>query len=574
MFEVLNQYNTHQMLAIYTRLSREDEESNSINNQLREGETFAKLHKLKYKIYNEGEGISGGLDVDDRPQLKLLIKDIIDGKIKSVWARNQNRIERSSFTYQYFIKYVKDYGIDVYFGDKEKLNLTDPSTSLQGSILSAINQYAKDLQSFQTIKSLQHNANEGKYHGILAYGYKKDLKGVWIVNDDEANIVKRIFQMSLDGTGTNKIAEILTQEGIPTRYNKIGKGTLKTKNKYTKEITTTKKSDINWSGNTIRNIITNTIYKGIKTYKDKTYPIEAIITPEHWQEVNDNLSNNRNNSGKVVEHRYLLKGLLRCGKCGRNYYGRSRENKKDHYYMCSSKRIKNENCGNRSINIDFIENLIWDDLFKHKNLHKQIIEFFDNTDEKATVARLIDENTKQNNIKEKTLKEKDNVTKYLLKDLLSEEDATKQLNRINKELKQIDIIIKHNQNQIEFFNNKTQSVEELTKDLNNLKAETPFNQKQELVNQHIKNIKLYSNENNREFLIIIEFKTFASFYNYIVDWNYKTIIKNKKDIVDWVSEDGANVIEQFNIKFTHEMPEGENMFDKLKKEGIDIFNVT
>ena len=69
---------------------------------------------------------------------------------------------------------------------------------------------------------------------------------------------------------------------------------------------------------------------------------------------------NRNNSGKKVNHKYLLKGLLECGICGRNMYGRTRENKKDHYYMCSSKRLKELKCSNRSINIDFIEKFIWE----------------------------------------------------------------------------------------------------------------------------------------------------------------------------------------------------------------------
>jgi site-specific DNA recombinase len=59
------------MLGIYTRLSKQDEESNSINNQLREGKQFAAdFHYSDIKIYNEGEGVSGGLDIVDRPKLK------------------------------------------------------------------------------------------------------------------------------------------------------------------------------------------------------------------------------------------------------------------------------------------------------------------------------------------------------------------------------------------------------------------------------------------------------------------------------------------------------------------------
>ena len=66
------------MLAIYTRLSREDSESSSIENQLREGKSFAKDNSFNdIKIYNEGEGVSGGADIKDRPKLFNYCKILI-----------------------------------------------------------------------------------------------------------------------------------------------------------------------------------------------------------------------------------------------------------------------------------------------------------------------------------------------------------------------------------------------------------------------------------------------------------------------------------------------------------------
>jgi DNA invertase Pin-like site-specific DNA recombinase len=65
------------MLAIYTRLSKEDSKSTSIENQIQEGKMFAQSKNfLNYEIYNEGEGISGGATIKDRPKLDALIQDI------------------------------------------------------------------------------------------------------------------------------------------------------------------------------------------------------------------------------------------------------------------------------------------------------------------------------------------------------------------------------------------------------------------------------------------------------------------------------------------------------------------
>ncbi|OAB78759.1 recombinase family protein [Cochleicola gelatinilyticus] len=524
------------MLAIYTRLSREDDDSTSIKNQIREGKAFAKLHNNKsFEIYNEGEGISGTLSVENRPALDQLIKDIISKKITVIWMRNQNRLERSTYTYHYFIKYAKENNISVYFGDKGKLDYNDPTTYLQGSILSAINQYAADLQSHQTKKSLLDNAKEGKFHGIPPYGYKKNENRVVVIDEEEAKVVRRIYALSLEGNGQSKIAEFLTADNIPTRYNKIGKGTLTTTNKFTKEKTTTKKSNITWSGNTIRGIITNTVYKGEKLYKGEIFKIEPIISAEYWQQVNDNLKNNRNTSGaKTNTYNYLLKGLIRCGKCGRNFYGRTRKDKKDHYYMCSSKRIKNENCGNRSINIDFIENFIWNQFFTNGLLRDRIEAYYDNSDEKQLLKQFAGELKKHNTDKENLLKEKSQTTKYLVKGILEEDEADQQLIRIRKQLNEIETKILNTESNIDFYKNKSQSVEEITADLTNIKKDATFNDKEILVNNYIQNIKVLFQYDN--YIIDVEGYGLNTRIIYEVDRNYKYISEVDKLYYRWLEE--------------------------------------
>ena len=97
----------------------------------------------------------------------------------------------------------------------------------------------------------------------------KDDKGYLIVNEEEAEIVKRIYNESLQGLGTNKIAERLNDDGILTRYNKINKGTIKVKNRYTKKVSERNKIEIKWAGNTVRGVIKIQSIKGKDILEEK-----------------------------------------------------------------------------------------------------------------------------------------------------------------------------------------------------------------------------------------------------------------------------------------------------------------
>jgi site-specific DNA recombinase len=91
-------------------------------------------------------------------------------------------------------------------------------------------------------------------------------------------------------------------------------------------------------------------------WKKETVEAPAIIDEETWNNVQKALETRRNYSDRKNQHQYLLKGLLRCGCCGENLYGRKKAD--ENYYMCSSKRKKS--CGLRSPNIDRLNGLIWD----------------------------------------------------------------------------------------------------------------------------------------------------------------------------------------------------------------------
>jgi DNA invertase Pin-like site-specific DNA recombinase len=489
------------MLGIYTRLSKEDKDSTSIINQLREGKEFAEKNNYKnYQIYNEGEGLSGTLDIDERPEFSKLLNDIITGEVQAVWFRNQNRVERNSLTFHIFLDACKKTTTKIYHADKE-FDYNDPNQLLTNSILSTLNAYSAQLQSHQTKKVLKSRIEQGKAHGVLAFGYTKDKDGYLKIDMAEATIVKKIYELSLSGMGTKSIAKWLEENEVPTRYNGFGEGRLKSTNKYTKEVTYQAKKDVKWSGNTVRNIITNTLNKGQRIWKRETYEAPSIVTPEYWLKVNENLSKNRNNSGATVKHKYLLKGLLRCGRCGRNYYGRSRVSKKDHYYQCSSKREKS--CGNRSINIDRLEEYIWFQLFINGGIVEELKKEYTTTDTTLRIeeleAELINLNTKNNSFKSKI----DNALELILEGKITQSLLEDKISTYEKQQLKLDAEIEGLNTNLDQLKNAKETFKEYHSEFGRLTYTTDFEQKKSIVNTFIKNIIILTK--GGEYFLKIEF---------------------------------------------------------------------
>lgn len=499
------------MLAIYTRLSREDEESKSIEHQIKEGVSFAYSNNLCYKLFNEGEGVSGTLQIEDRPILLDLVSQVQDGEITHVWMRNQNRLARDETTYHGFIAQMIKHNIKVYF-DNKLVDFNDPTQSLMGSILSSINTYQAKLQSHQTKKVLRKNAAEGKVHGILPYGYSKDDESILIIDDDESKIVKRIYDLSLSGVGSRTIAQLLTKEGVPTRYNKIAKGTISTVNKYTGRVTTRDKTAIKWSGKTVIDIIKNTIYKGTRIYGGNEYDSPIIIEPNYWQKVNDNLLKNRKNTGKKVDHKYLLKGLLRCGKCGSNFYGVAKTNDPKGYirrvsksgrkridynvYMCSSKRYSHTNCGSKSLRLIDLDTLIWGVFFKEKYLIDKIKEFISNFDvDKKEIETKEKVDTLVNDIN-KLNSEKTNTIRYGAKGFLTDNELEKELISINSRINSLDEELSFLTTYYSSLKNSSKLFKDKINDLDKLKHNLSFKDKRAIIHQHIEDIVLYTHFND------------------------------------------------------------------------------
>lgn len=349
------------MLAIYCRISKKKEEGvdTSIASQKKQGISFAAAKGLPYTVYID-EGISGQKGVDDRLGFAQMLQDIKNNKITSVWVLEQSSIERNPEIWHPFVYLIVEKKVD-YYPSGVLTNLNDATTEFITGIMSLTNKMFAKLTGSKVSKSIRDNLEMGKYHGMTAYGYMKNEKGVLVINEEQAKVIRRMYELSLSGIGSYTIARMLNDEGVPTKYSAY-KGVISKKDKYTKETTAFDKKAVKWRGNVVYDMITNTIYKGKLKLKDEFYDVPAIIIPEHWQEVNDNLEKNKKKVGKREEYKYLLNGIIHCENCGKPMRGKKREKGKDSAYKCGG----GMKC--RGMNIEKLETFVIKHLFQSKAL--------------------------------------------------------------------------------------------------------------------------------------------------------------------------------------------------------------
>lgn len=492
-------------LGIYCRISRlKDGNDLSIEDQKQRGISKANELNIPYELYID-EGLSGASEkIEDRPEFERFIGDVTSGKLTHVFAYDQSRFERNPQIRFVLLDLFKKNKVKYFTSMDGEVDLNDPQSEFFGDLLSVINKYHVTTTRIKVKSALKVRAREGKSRGIMPYGYTKDSNDMIIIDEVESEFVKRIFDMSLSGIGTRTIAEVYNSEGIQTRYAKMGNGTLTTKNKYTGTLTTTDKKDIQWSPNTVMSIIKNTIYKGERNYSGEILPVPIIIEPLLWDKVNYNLQFNKNNSGKKVEYRYLLKGLIRCGVCGRNMYGFKRVDKHDNHYMCSSKRIKGGNCGNRSINIDKIEYMVWQNLFFEHGLQDKIAKEF-NFDENE-VERI---NNKISELDKSIIgfqNERKRAIDLVIKGILSETDIQDNLKEVDSKIDEIKIIVNENKQKLFALENSKSIIYKYENGFKEFTKVTTFEQKYKIINDFINNIVVLYNYDRKEYEIKIEFK--------------------------------------------------------------------
>ena len=202
-------------VAAYVRISSLDNE-NSIEAQrdhfrhLAEADPEVELVDVYYE-----EGISG-TESANRPEFQRMMKDCRAGKIDEIWCKSISRYARNLEQLLASVTELRDLGVNVVY-EKENLQTLSSAGNLMLSLYGSFSEFESKSIKANTKMGYKSRMARGEFfYNRPPYGYDA-IEGRLVVNEAEAEVVRRIFQMSLEGFGLRRIADTLKAEGIPTK---------------------------------------------------------------------------------------------------------------------------------------------------------------------------------------------------------------------------------------------------------------------------------------------------------------------------------------------------------------------
>ena len=361
---------------LYERLSRDDNlegESYSIGNQKKLLAKVAKEKGYTNLVHFLDDGISGV--TMDRPGFVEMICQLEQGKAAAVFVKDlsrlgRNYIEVGRLTEEFFPSHdirlvaVSD-NIDTAEGENEL-----------APIRNLFNEwYARDISKKRRISN-KIKGNAGEPMGQPPYGYIKDPNDPkhWIVDDEAAQVVRRVYSMTLEGFGTEQIAAQLEKDDVLTpRAYWLTKG-IKRPGKGKQQPPT------KWNSSTITKILSLQEYCGdilnfktySKSYKNKkridndreNWVVfqdvhEAIIERAVYEQVQQKRGKIRKRRTNNGEHN-MFSGLLVCADCGSNlHFHFNQGNPEIKYFNCSNYKGNRGTCtSTHYVRVDFLEEVV------------------------------------------------------------------------------------------------------------------------------------------------------------------------------------------------------------------------
>lgn len=243
----------HLNVAAYCRVSTDsDDQLNSYEAQVAYyTEYISKNPKWRFVDIYADEGISG-TGVAKRKDFNRMIKDCNKGKIDLILTKSVSRFARNTVDSLNFIRKLKEKNIGVFFEEQNCNTLTEDSEMIIG-LYSVIAQTESENISANVRWGIQKRMRDGTYHTRMnLLGYSKSDNDEITIVPEEAEIVRRIFSLYLDGYSLKQIAIDLVQNGFKT---KLG--------------------NCNWQDSTVNSILTNEKYVGDIMYQ-KTYTVDCL----------------------------------------------------------------------------------------------------------------------------------------------------------------------------------------------------------------------------------------------------------------------------------------------------------
>lgn len=346
MIRTIERNQKHRKTAVaYGRFSSNNQREESIDAQFRAIREYCKKENIELIAEFKDEAISG--KTDDREDFQNMISQLLKGNltVDYVLVHKFNRFARNKYDSALYKKKLKDAGIKV-ISVSQKIDETPEGELLEG-FLETIDQYYSANLAVEVRKGLRENALKGKHAGgQVLFGYSLDKDGYYVPNEN-AKIVRRIFEEYAAGVPKTEICERLNAEGY---RNQRGK---------------------KFNTRTLYDLLRNPKYIGIYIYtidRKETIRLDDVIQnppiDRHlWEQV-QRLCQEGSLKGRYRKQKrsYLLTGKTFCAECGCQISGggskRSGGNGKgklNYYYKCVGKTKHKNGCTNTSLNKDWFE---------------------------------------------------------------------------------------------------------------------------------------------------------------------------------------------------------------------------
>lgn len=377
---------------IYPRLSRDDNlegESYSISNQKKLLTKTAKDMGYTNIVTFVDDGVSGV--TMDRPGFNEMMRQLEEGRASALFVKDLSRLGRN---------YIEVGRLMEEFFPEHDIRLVAVSDNIDTAegenelapIRNLFNEwYARDISKKRRISN-KIKGNAGEPMGQPPYGYIKDPENPkhWIIEEEAASVVRRVYSMTLDGMGTEQIAAQLERDGIltPRAYwhqrgvNRPGKGDLQNPTKWNKTTIIQMLSVQEYCGDILNFKTYSKSYKNKKridndrenwvVFKDVHEP---IIERTIWEQIQEKRGKIRKRKPKDGE-RNIFSGLLVCADCGHNLnYHFNQGNHDIKYFNCSNYKGNRGTCtSTHYIRVDFLEQVVLGEI---KRLTKYAVHYED-----------------------------------------------------------------------------------------------------------------------------------------------------------------------------------------------------